>query len=75
MNALQLRPLARKLVQAIRLGDALPVSCISEERVENLSSPTSLQELSGEISVLDSFNQTNVTTTQYLSMDSKLTQK
>ncbi|MCJ1477733.1 hypothetical protein MMC13_006406 [Lambiella insularis] len=60
MNMLQLRSFARKLIHAICVDDALPVSCISQEIVDRLVVPTNLEEISQTIDVTDSSNETSI---------------
>jgi len=49
MEVLALLPHANKLVNAIRLDDPLPVSCISQDRLNEVATPTCLDDFKSYI--------------------------
>ena len=45
MELSQIRLYAKKLADAIHTDDPLPVSCLSQDRVDQLSDPTALEDI------------------------------
>ena len=52
-NILDLLPFAQILVEKIKIDDTLPVICLSQERVNQLSVPTVLDDVAKYVSELD----------------------
>jgi hypothetical protein len=52
-NIFDLLPFAQKLVQSIKIYESLPLFCISQERVNQLSVPTVLDEVAKYVNEVD----------------------